>query len=71
MPQMYPETPRFASSAEQQVWNLLRDQLLDEDVMIFGQREALDNTVIVRNMETRSQDTVKIDDLKDYIKKLK
>ncbi len=35
---MYPETPRFASSAEQQVWNLLRDQLLDEDVMIFGQR---------------------------------
>ncbi len=40
-------------------------------VMIFGQREALDNTVIVRNMETRSQDTVKIDDLKDYLKKLK
>lgn len=40
-------------------------------VMIFGQREALDNTVIVRNMETRSQDTVKIDDLKEYIKKLK
>lgn len=40
-------------------------------VMIFGQREALDNTVIIRNMETRSQDTVKIDDLKDYIKKLK
>lgn len=40
-------------------------------VMIFGQREALDNTVIVRNMETRSQDTVKISDLKDYIRKLK
>ena len=40
-------------------------------VMIFGQREALDNTVIVRNMENRSQDTVKIDDLKEYIKKLK
>lgn len=40
-------------------------------VMIFGQREALDNTVIVRNMETRSQDTVKIADLKEYIKKLK
>ncbi len=40
-------------------------------VMIFGQREAIDNTVIVRNMETRSQDTVKIEDLKDYIKKLK
>lgn len=40
-------------------------------VMIFGQREALDGTVIVRNMETRSQDNVKIDDLKEYIKKLK
>jgi histidyl-tRNA synthetase len=40
-------------------------------VMIFGQREALDKTVIVRNMETRSQDTVKIEDLKEYIKKLK
>jgi histidyl-tRNA synthetase len=40
-------------------------------VMIFGQREALDNTVIIRNMETRSQDTVKIADLKEYLKKLK
>lgn len=40
-------------------------------VMIFGQREALDNTVIVRNMETRSQDIIKIVDLKEYIKKLK
>lgn len=40
-------------------------------VMIFGQREAIDNTVIVRNMETRSQDTVKINELRDYIKKLK
>lgn len=40
-------------------------------VMIFGQREALDNTVIVRNMETRSQDTVKIDELKEYLKKMK
>lgn len=40
-------------------------------VMIFGQREAIDNTVIVRNMETRSQDNVKIDELKEYLKKLK
>ncbi|NBV43239.1 histidine--tRNA ligase [bacterium] len=40
-------------------------------VMIFGQREALDSTVIIRNMETRSQDTVKIVDLKEHIKKLK
>jgi len=36
--------------------------------IILGQREALDNTVIIRNMETRSQDTVSIDKLSDYIK---
>lgn len=40
-------------------------------VMILGQREAIDNTVIFRNMETRSQDTVKIDELAKYIKTLK
>jgi histidyl-tRNA synthetase len=39
--------------------------------IIFGQKEAMDNTVIVRNMQTRSQDTVKIDTLSDYIKHLK
>ncbi|MEN9881438.1 MAG: hypothetical protein RLZZ308_621 [Candidatus Parcubacteria bacterium] len=39
--------------------------------IIFGQKEAMDNTVIVRNMQTRSQDTVKIDALSDYIKHLK
>ncbi len=40
-------------------------------VMIFGQREALDNTVIIRNMQTRSQDIVKIDELGKYLKALK
>jgi histidyl-tRNA synthetase len=40
-------------------------------VIIFGQKEAMENTVIVRNMETRSQDTVKIADLNTYIKQLK
>ncbi len=40
-------------------------------VIIFGQKEAMDNTVIVRDMRTRSQDTVKIDALSDYIKHLK
>ena len=39
--------------------------------IIFGQKEAIDNTVIVRNMSTHSQDTVKIDALSDYIKHLK
>lgn len=39
--------------------------------LIFGQKEALDGTAIVRNMKTRSQETVKIDDLGDYIKGMK
>jgi len=37
--------------------------------VIFGQKEALDNTVIVRDMKTRSQETVKIEDLSEFLKK--
>ncbi|MBP9700890.1 MAG: histidine--tRNA ligase [Candidatus Pacebacteria bacterium] len=40
-------------------------------VMIFGQMEAVHDTVIVRNMETRSQDTVPLAELPAYIKHLK
>lgn len=39
--------------------------------IIFGQKEALDNTVIIRNMETRSQEIVKLADLPDFVKHLK
>lgn len=39
--------------------------------IIFGQKEALDGTVIVRNMQTRSQDTVKVAKLAEYIKQIK
>jgi len=39
--------------------------------IIFGQKEAIDRTVLVRNMENRSQDIVKIDELAVYIKQLK
>jgi histidyl-tRNA synthetase len=38
--------------------------------IIFGVKEALDNTVIVRNMGNRSQDTVKISKLVEYLKEL-
>jgi histidyl-tRNA synthetase len=38
--------------------------------IIFGQKEAMSKEVIVRNLDTRSQDTVKIADLTEYIKKL-
>lgn len=39
-------------------------------VIIMGQKEVLENSVIVRNMEDRSQNTVSIDELADYIKKV-
>ncbi|KKU77928.1 MAG: Histidine-tRNA ligase [Parcubacteria group bacterium GW2011_GWA2_47_7] len=39
--------------------------------LIFGQKEALEGTVIVRNMLTRSQETIKIAKLADYIKAIK
>ena len=39
--------------------------------IIFGQKEALDNTVIVRNMNNRSQETVKLPKLLEYIRSLK
>lgn len=39
--------------------------------IIFGQKEAMDGTVIVRDMKTHSQDIVQIENLSDYLKKLK
>lgn len=39
--------------------------------IIFGQKEALEGTVIVRDMNTRSQDTLNINDLPEYIKRMK
>lgn len=40
-------------------------------VLIIGQKEAFENSVVVRNMDTRVQETVAISELVDYIKKLK
>lgn len=39
--------------------------------IIFGQKEAMDSTVIIRDMKTQSQDTIKIANLCEYLKKLK
>jgi len=38
--------------------------------IIMGQKEALENAVIVRNMKNHSQETIKICDLPKYLKKL-
>ncbi|MCE9517687.1 histidine--tRNA ligase [Candidatus Nomurabacteria bacterium] len=40
-------------------------------VIIFGQKEALENSVIFRDMNTRCQETVKLPKLLEYIKELK
>ncbi len=40
-------------------------------VLIFGLKEALNDSVIVRDMSNRSQDTVKLGKLLDYLKELK
>jgi histidyl-tRNA synthetase len=39
-------------------------------LLIVGQKEALDNTVTVRNVSTRAQETVKMSDLPMYLKKI-
>lgn len=39
--------------------------------IILGHKEALEGTVIIRNMKTRSQKTVKIEDMADELKKVK
>ncbi len=39
--------------------------------IILGQKEVIEKTVIVRNMDTRSQETIAIDKLAEYVKKLK
>ncbi len=39
--------------------------------LIFGVKEAIENSVIVRDMSNRSQETVKLSKLVDYLKELK
>lgn len=47
------------------------EKLNIEYAIIFGQKEALEDSVIFRNMNTRSQETVKISKLLEYIKNTK
>ncbi len=39
--------------------------------MILGQREALENSVIIRNTLTRAQETVRLADLVEHVRKMK
>ncbi len=49
----------------------IAEKLVIPYALIFGQKEAIDNTVIVRNMSNRSQETVKLDKLLEYLKEIK
>ncbi|MSR73311.1 hypothetical protein EXS61_01755 [Candidatus Parcubacteria bacterium] len=40
-------------------------------LIIVGQKEALEDTVVIRHMDTRAQDTINLDDLSHYLQKLK
>ena len=40
-------------------------------ILLMGQKEALENSICVRNLETNSQKTVPLDTLVDYIKELR
>ena len=40
-------------------------------LIIMGQKEALEDTVVIRHVETRAQDTVNLCDLSQYLQKLK
>jgi histidyl-tRNA synthetase len=40
-------------------------------VLIMGQKEAVENSIVVRNIQTRSQETVPISELPKYLKALK
>ena len=60
--------------------SLMRDKLLAQlntaenlkvpYVLIMGQKESMENSVIVRNTQNRSQDTIKIECLCDHLKKI-
>lgn len=40
-------------------------------VLIMGQKEAIENTIVVRNIITRAQETVSLDKLPEFLKNLK
>jgi histidyl-tRNA synthetase len=57
--------------------NSFRNQLIRAEntgapyTLIMGQKEVVENSVIFRNMETRYQETIKIQELENYLMKLK
>ena len=46
------------------------EQLRVSYLIIIGQKEAIENTATIRNMSTRAQDTIPIELLPQYLKKI-
>ena len=49
----------------------IAERLVIPYVLIFGLKEALNNSVIVKNMSNRSQETIKLSELLEYLKEIK
>ncbi len=49
----------------------LAEKLKMSYALIMGKKESMENTVIVRNMNTRSQEIISTENLSDHLKKLK
>jgi len=47
------------------------ENLKSSHLLIMGVKEAMEDTIVVRNATTRSQETVKIEDLPKYLKKVR
>lgn len=65
--------PIFQSLANDRLTHQLEhaEKLSIPYTIIMGQKEVLDNTVIVRNMDTRSQEIVPIDILPNFLKSIR
>ena len=72
MPKIYIIIPTYNES--ENLPNLIHavaENLKVPYIIIMGQKEALENAVIVRNMANRSQTVVPIPKLADYLKHLR
>jgi histidyl-tRNA synthetase len=46
------------------------DRLKVPYILIMGKKEAMDDTIMIRDVATRAQDTIKISELSAHLKKL-
>ncbi|MCC2631042.1 MAG: histidyl-tRNA synthetase, histidyl-tRNA synthetase, partial [Candidatus Paceibacter sp.] len=39
-------------------------------ILIMGQKESLENTIVIREMSNRSQETIRVDNICEYLKRI-